>query len=95
VLTQNRMEDQSVPSDLFPHVYSFLKQCHMPKVAKAFKQACDQVTTVVCVCVENCSLDNRYDENHAYVHVLLLIMVFPSLETRSFTLLVSLAHTYV
>ena len=36
-------ETQSVPSDLFPHVYSFLLRCQLHKTAKVLKRECELV----------------------------------------------------
>ena len=42
-------ETQSVPSDLFPHVYSFLLSCQLHKTAKILKRECELVRRLTCV----------------------------------------------
>ena len=39
-------KDTAVPSDLFPHVYSFLVECNLTKSAKSFKKECKVVSFV-------------------------------------------------
>ena len=42
-------ETESVPSDLFPHVYSFLLSCQFHKTAKILKRECELVRRLTCV----------------------------------------------